>query len=204
MVLLNNSMNVNVALFYTNINDFQETSFLVTDTSAGFLTQNVDVESQGFEIDSMLQVTSDLRLSGAVTYADTTHKDDGSDLAQAPKLTGNIGYFYNTELSDLDLLFNASGFVRYRDKIVSQINETYPSDSLTTLDLTFGLSSPEDTWKVMLIINNLTNSQATEFSSPPAGPIGAVLGAPTGDQGITAETLNAQRTIKLQVSYNFF
>lgn len=204
MVLLNNSMNLNVALFYTNINDFQETSFLVTDTSAGFLTQNVDVESQGFEIDSMLQVTSDLRLSGAVTYADTIHKDDGSDLAQAPKLTGNIGYFYNTELSDLDLHFNASGFVRYRDKMVSQINETYPSDSLTTLDLTFGLSSPEDTWKLMLIINNLTNSQATEFSSPPAGPIGAVLGAPTGDQGITAETLNAQRTIKLQVSYNFF
>ncbi|WP_426357684.1 TonB-dependent receptor domain-containing protein [Pseudocolwellia sp. HL-MZ19] len=204
MVLLDNSMNLNLALFYTTIDDFQETSFLVTDASAGFITQNVDVESKGFEIDSMYQLTSDLRLSGAVTYANTTHKDDGTDLAQAPKLTGNIGYFYNTEFSDYGVNFSSTGFVRYRSDMVSQINETYPSDSLTTLDFTFGISSPEDTWKAMIIVNNLTDAQSSEFSSPPAGPIGAVLGAPTGDQGITAETLNSGRTIKLQVSYNFY
>jgi len=204
MVLLDDSMNLNVALFYTDIKDFQETSFLVTDVSAGFFTQNIDVESQGFEIDSMWQITNDLRLSGAITYADSVHKDDGSDLAQAPKLTGNLGYFYNTEIMSGELDFSASGFVRYRDEMVSQINETYSSDSLTTLDFTFGISSLEDTWKVMLIVNNLLNAQASEFSGPPAAPIGAVLGAPTGDQGITAETLNSQRTIKLQVSYNFF
>jgi iron complex outermembrane receptor protein len=204
MVLLDDSMNLNVALFYTDIKDFQETSFLVTDVSAGFFTQNVDVESQGFEIDSMWQVTEDLRFSGAITYADSIHKDDGSDLAQAPKLTGNLGYFYNTEIMSGELGFSASGFARYRDEMVSQINETYSSDSLTTLDFTFGVSSLEDTWKVMLIVNNLFNAQASEFSGPPAAPIGAILGAPTGDQGITAETLNAQRTIKLQLSYNFF
>ena len=103
-----------------------------------------------------------------------------------------------------ELDFSASGFVRYRDEMVSQINETYPSDSLTTLDFTFGVSSPEDTWKVMLIVNNLANAQASEFSGPPGAPVGAILGTPTGDQGITAETLNAQRTVKLQVSYNFY
>lgn len=204
LVLLDNRMNLNVALFYTDIEDFQETSFLVTDTSAGFFTQNIDVDSTGFEIDSMFQYTDDLRFSGAVTYADSVHKDDGSVLAQAPKWTGNIGYSYFTELTDYGVDFSSSAFVRYRDDMVSQINETYASDDLTTLDLNFGISSPEDTWKVMLIMNNITNAQASEFSGPPAAPVGAILGAPTGDRGITAETLNAQRTIKLQVSYNFY
>jgi len=204
MVLLDGSMNLNAAVFYTEINDFQETSFVVTDTSAGFITQNVDVESKGFEIDSAWQYTNDLQISGALTFADTTHKDDGSDLAQAPKWTGNIGYLYMTELPDLGINLSTSAFVRYRDDMVSQINETYASDSLTTLDFTVGLTSQEDTWKVMLIVNNLTNAKASDFSSPPAAPVGAVLGAPTGDRGITAETLNTQRTIKLQVSYNFF
>lgn len=204
LVLLDNSMNLNIALFYTDIEDFQETSFLVTDASAGFLTRNVDVDSTGFEIDSMWQYTDDLRFSGAVTYADSVHKDDNTALAQAPKWTGNIGYSYFTELPKYGVNFSSSAFVRYRDDMVSQINETFSSDSLTTLDLNFAISSPEDTWKVMLIINNLTNAEASEFSGPPAAPIGAIFGAPPGEQGITAETLNAQRTVKLQVSYSFF
>ncbi|WP_289027796.1 TonB-dependent receptor [uncultured Paraglaciecola sp.] len=203
MVLFDSRMNLNAALFYSEIENFQETSFLVTDESAGFLTQNVDVKSTGIELDGKYQLTPDLRINGAITYADTVHVDDGSDLAQAPKLTGNIGYFYDTEISS-GMILTSSGDIRHRGKMVSQINETYPSDSLTTADLTLGLASAEETWKVMLIVQNITNARASEFSGPPAAPIGAVLGAPTGDQGITAETLNTQRMIKLQFSYNFF
>ena len=204
MVLLNNSMNLNIALFYTDIDDFQETSFLVTGASASFITQNTDVESKGFEIDSKWQVTQDIQLNGALTFADSTHKDDGSDLAQAPKWTGNIGYLYTSELESWDMHLRSSGSVRYRDSMFSQINETYASDSLTTLDFTLGLYSNDDTWEVMLVAQNLTNERASDFSGPPAAPIGAILGAPTGDQGITSETLNTQRTIKLQMSYHFF
>ena len=51
---------------------------------------------------------------------------------------------------------------------------------------------------------NVTNERASDFSGPPAAPIGAILGAPIGDQGITSETLNIQRTVKLQVSYHFY
>ncbi len=204
MVLLNNSMNLNIALFYTDIDDFQETSFLVTGTSASFITQNTDVKSKGFEIDSKWQVTQDIQLNGALTFADSTHKDDGSDLAQAPKWTGNIGYLYTSELESWDMHLRSSGSVRYRDSMFSQINETYASDSLTTLDFTLGLYSNDDTWEVMLVAQNLTNERASDFSGPPAAPIGAILGAPTGDQGITSETLNTQRTIKLQLSYHFF
>jgi iron complex outermembrane receptor protein len=204
LVLLERQMNLNIALFYTEISDFQETSFLVTDASAGFLTQNVDVESKGFEIDGRYQLTPDWRISGALTYADSVHQDDGSDLAQAPKWTGNIGYNYETELSFHDLIFRSTGYIHYRDEMVSQINETYPSDSLTTLDFTAGVESQDGSWTAMLVVQNLTNARSADFSSPPAAPIGAILGAPTGDQGITAETLNQQRMIKLQLNYHFY
>jgi iron complex outermembrane receptor protein len=204
MVLLDGSMNLNVALFYTQISDFQETSFLVTGDSAAFITQNTDVESKGFEVDSKWQMTEQIQLNGAVTYADSVHEDDGTDLAQAPKWTGNIGYVYTRELDAWDMHMRSSGSVRYRDSMFSQINETYASDSLTTLDFTLGVYSNDDTWEVMLVAQNVTNERASDFSGPPAAPIGAILGAPTGDQGITSETLNTQRTIKLQVNYNFF
>ena len=161
------------------------------------------MESSGFEFDALYQLNDDWRLTGAATYADSVHKDDGSDLAQAPKWTGNIGYSYLTELDFGDLLFVSTGSLRYRGEMVSQINETYPSDSLTTLDFTFGVEAGDGTWEANVAIQNLTNARSADFSGPPAGPVGAVLGAPTGDQGITAETLNQQRMIKLQFSYLF-
>lgn len=203
MKLLDGGMNLNIALFTTDIEDFQETSFQVTGDAAAFLTRNVDVESEGIEIDGQWQATEALMFSGGVTYADSINADDGSTLAQAPKWTGSLGFFYETALPSLGLDFNASSFVRYRDDMVSQINETFPSDSLTTLDVTIGLSDPNETWEVDLIIQNLTNERASDFSGPPAAPIGALFGAPTGDQGITSETLTPQRTVKLQARYTF-
>jgi iron complex outermembrane receptor protein len=204
LVLLDQSLNVNFAVFYTEIFDFQETSFLVTDASAGFLTQNVDVESTGFELDTLYQLNDDWRLSAALTYADSVHKDDGSDLAQAPKLTGNLGYSYITELGYKDLLLLSSGTIRYRDEMVSQINETFPSDSLTTLDFSVGVEPYDGIWNLRLSVQNITNARSADFVSPIAAPVGAILGAPTGDQGITAATLNQQRMIKLQFAYSWF
>lgn len=194
--------NVNFALFYTEVSDFQETSFLVDGASAQFLTRNVDVESEGFEFDFMWQVSHGLRVSGGATFADTTHSDDGTKLAQAPEWTGQLGAFYEYSFAQ-DLVVNVSPFVRYRDEMVSQINETYPSDSLTTFDLNIGLTNQAGDWKLSLIGTNLTNEVATDFSGPPAAPVGALLGAPTGDQGITADAPSALRTISLQGEYRF-
>jgi iron complex outermembrane receptor protein len=87
--------------------------------------------------------------------------------------------------------------------MVSQINETFPSNSLTTVDLNLSLIDADDVWKISLMGTNLTDEIETDFSGPPAAPIGALFGAPTGDQGITAESPGAMRTIWLQASYNF-
>ena len=204
MSLAGGAANLNIALFKTEIEDFQETSFQVLGpATAFFLTRNIDAESQGIEIDGQWQATDELRWVGGFTHADATNADDGTDLAQAPKLTGNLGFVYEKSVGS-DLLFTTQGFARYRDEMVSQINETFPSDSLSTFDLTFSLSDYEGNWELSLIGTNITDEVSADFSGPPAAPIGAILGgAPAGDQGITAEAPSALRSISLQYSHRF-
>ena len=90
MKLAGGAASLNVALFSTDIDDFQETSFQVSGGQAFFLTRNIDAESEGFEVDGLWQVTEGLRLIGGATFADSTNSFDGTKLAQAPEWTGNL------------------------------------------------------------------------------------------------------------------
>ena len=200
--LADGAATLNVALFQTDIDDFQETSFQVLGAQAFFLTRNIDVESEGVEIEGQWQVSPSLRLTGGATYADSRNADDDSELAQAPRLTGSLGFLFERTIGDWGL-FKASGFVRYRDEMVSQINETFPSDDMTTFDLILGIEDIEEKWSVRLIGQNITDELSTDFSGPPAAPIGAIFGAPPGDQGITSEAPSQLRSIRLQARYNF-
>lgn len=200
--LADGAATLNLAFFQTDIDDFQETSFQVLGAQAFFLTRNIDVESNGVELDGKWQVSENFRLMGGVTYADSQNAGDKTELAQAPKLTGSLGMSIDNEIGSWGV-FKASGFVRYRDDMVSQINETFPSESLTTVDLTIGIGDADGVWDISLIGQNIFDEVATDFSGPPAAPIGAIFGAPPGDQGITSEAPSQLRSIRLQARYNF-
>ncbi len=200
--LADGAASLNIALFQTDVEDFQETSFLVTETGAFFLTRNIDAETKGVEFDAQWQVTDSLRLIGNATFAEARNTDDKTQLAQAPDLTGSLGFTFNKPISSWGE-FSTSAFVRYRDEMVSQINETFPSDSLTTVDLTIGIADIDGKWRLNLIGQNITDEIVADFSGPPAAPIGAIFGAPPGDQGISIESPNQLRTIWLQASYHF-
>ncbi|MEM8564126.1 MAG: TonB-dependent receptor [Pseudomonadota bacterium] len=202
LTLLDGAATFNAALFYTEVEDFQETSFVVTEASAQFLTRNIDAESEGFEFDAVWQTTDSLRLMAAATYADTTNEGDGTKLAQAPEWTGYVGANFETQITS-GLVFTSAGFVRYRDNMFSQINETFASEDMTSLDLNFSLSDVDNVWRVSLLGTNLTDETVTDFSGPPAAPIGALFGAPPGDTGITADSPSQLRTIWVQLAYNF-
>ena len=202
MSLAGGAANLNIAAFRTEVEDFQETSFQVSEGAAAFLTRNIDAESEGIEFDGVWQATDNFRFRGGVTYADSINAGDGTDLAQAPKLTGSLGLIYEKEVGS-NLLLDIKLFGRYRDEMFSQINETFPSESLTTLDLTIGLLSLDESWSISLIGTNITDEVSADFSGPPAAPVGAIFGAPPGDTGITAEAPSALRSITLQGRYNF-
>lgn len=201
MSLAGGAAELNVALFRTDVDDFQETSFVVTGGPPRFQTRNIDARSEGIEIDGQWQITNDFRLTGGFTHADSTNVDANYTIAQAPKVTGSLGFFLEKEIGDLFFTTNATA--RYRDDMFSQINNTFASDSLTTFDLIFSLSNMDDTWKVSLVGTNITDEVAADFSGPPAAPIGAIFGAPAGEDGITAEAPSTLRTISLQASFNF-
>lgn len=202
MTLADGAANLNIAAFKTDVEDFQETSFQVTEGAAFFLTRNIDAQSEGVEFDGQWQATDTVRFSGGVTYADSINAGDGTDLAQAPKLTGSLGFIYEKEVGS-NMLLDIKLFGRYRDEMFSQINETFPSESLTTFDVTLGLMSLDDVWSLNLIGTNITDEVSADFSGPPAAPVGAIFGASPGDTGITAEAPSALRSITLQLGYKF-
>jgi iron complex outermembrane receptor protein len=188
--LLEGSAVLNAAIYYIDITDLQKTLF----TGAEFLTGNADARSYGFDISGNWQATENLSLSGGVVYADAEEKDSGLKLDIAPEWTGNLGFRFETALTD-SLLFGLNGNLRHRSGQYSQPKEGIPEgDSLTTLDMTASISDMEDTWKLSLIGRNLTDDIAQEFGYPYTNPL-----AP----GLVSSATNAPRTFMLQLSYNF-
>jgi iron complex outermembrane receptor protein len=185
--LLERRLRLNTALFWTDIEDFQDTVF--TGGTLGFLTFNGPARSRGAEFESAFQIVPSFRVDGGVTYADSTSVIQPIDPAtnapevdasgnpvlrryrrsQAPKLIYNVGGTYETALTGtLDLRLGAS--VRYRSSMFNQRQEEFPSRSLTTLDLSAGIQGSSNHWGIDLIAKNVTNAIAEDFASPSVDP----------------------------------
>lgn len=212
--LLDQRLRFNIAGFWTDISNFQDTVF--TGGELGFITFNGPSRSRGFEIETAFQVTPEFRLDGGLTYADATGviqpidpltnapqvDGDGAAVfgryrrAQAPKLIFNVGAGYETALTD-DLDFHIDGSVRYRGKMYNQRQELFPSDSLTTVDATIGIASAENSWGLDLIAKNIFNTFSEDFASPATDPrLGAFYGAYLAGS-------NPARTIMLAARFEY-
>lgn len=193
--LLDRRLRFNVAAFWTDIKNFQDTVF--TGGALGFITFNGPARSRGVEIESAFQATPRLRLDGGLTYADSTGIIQPIDPAtsapqvdaagnpvlrryrrsQAPKLIYNLAGTYTAPLTrTLDLRLNAS--LRRRSSMYNQRQEQFLSKPLTTLDLSAGVQPRSERWGVDLIVRNVTNAIAQDFASPSVDPrFGAFYGA---------------------------
>lgn len=193
--LLDRRLRFNIAGFWTDISNFQDTVF--TGGELGFITFNGPSRSRGVEVETAFQVTPEFRLDGGLTYADATgviqpidpltnapQVDGNGDpvfgrfrRSQAPKLIFNVGAGYETALSD-SLDFHMDGSVRYRGRMYNQRQELFPSESLTTVDATIGIASADGVWGLDLIAKNIFDTQSEDFASPTTDPrLGAFYGA---------------------------
>ncbi|WP_417592183.1 TonB-dependent receptor domain-containing protein [Parasphingorhabdus sp.] len=191
------------AFFYTDVDDFQETSF----SGASFDTINSQVNVIGAEASLFWKLSDNFTLDTAWTYADATI-DAGTFLiggvptafpdrspAQSPKWTGHFGMLTDWQLTD-DWDFTGSAYFRHRSSMIHQFVETFRSDSLSTLDITIGVANPANGLAFSIIGTNLTNEISADFSGPPAS-------AGIVPPDVRADSPGRFRTVLLQARLNF-
>ena len=211
--LLDRRLRFNVAAFYVDIKDFQDSVF--TGGPLGFITFNGPARSKGVEVETAFQITPHFRFDGGLTYADATAviqpidargtpTVDGSGnpvfarfrRSQAPKLIFNAGGTYTADITDnIEMRLNAS--VRHRSSMFNQRQELFLSPSLTTLDLGAGLESSDGRWGIDLSARNVTKEISQDFASPSVDPrFGAFFGAYLAGP-------NPGRTVTLSVKFKY-
>lgn len=192
--LLDRRLRFNITGFYTKVKNFQDTVF--TGGPLGFITFNGPAKTKGVEIETAFQISHQFRLDGGFTYADATGEIQPIDPAtsapavdgsgnpilgwyrrsQAPKIVFNAGANFNTPITNsLNLELGAN--VRHRSSMYNQRQELFPSEKLTTLNLSAGISAADDTWGIEIAARNVTNELVQDFASPSVDPVPGVFGA---------------------------
>ncbi|MEH6570153.1 MAG: TonB-dependent receptor [Halioglobus sp.] len=185
---------LNASLFYTEIKDFQVTTFV----GDGFLTETVPAESTGIEFETQWAVTQGLTMGASATYAEAREKDNDLTLPYAPELAASVNARYEYHWSAVDLLWRLDGAVNYRDEQYQQRGERSLDSSLTLFDLRLALVSADEQWELALMGRNLLDEESSfGFDYPFFG--GNVV--PEGTT--TIGSFSRPRTLALQARYNF-
>lgn len=206
--LINRRLQFNVALFKTDIDNFQDSFF--TGGPLGFITDNNPATSKGVEVQTNFAVASGLRVDASATYADATEVSqpvdalgnlvvnaDGTPVharfrrAQAPKVSLEVGAEYTRRLTEgFDGHIGAR--LHYRSSMYNQRQEKFPSESLATLDVSTGVTTSDRRWSLDLIARNLNNAQSAQFGGPSPDPRFQEVEAP-----------NPSRTVLITLSTHF-
>ena len=192
--LLDGRVRANIALYYSDLSDFQVLEF----TGTQFQTFNVDdVTSQGFEIEFFGQWSDYISTNLAVTYTDAEYGDncDGSfvaagganpaaglcgfSLTNAPEWTGIAGATYDGPINSSEWTMLANVNLRYE---TDRRTSTNPNDGVGLVpfdvqDANFkvnarlGFTTPDEKFTIELWGRNLTNevTRAITFNTPLVG-----------------------------------
>ena len=204
---LERRLRLNLAIFKIDVKNFQDSVF--TGGPLGFLTTNSPANSKGVEVETAFRLTSHLRFDGAVTYADATQvvrpvingvllvNGSGAPVyqsftrPQAPKITATVGADYGWSFAN-SLAAHVGLHALHRSAMFNERQEEFPSNELTTLDISTGIATAEGRWKFDVIAKNITNAIAADFGGPSVDPRFRELESP-----------NPGRSVMLTVSEHF-
>lgn len=188
--LLDGSLRLNAALFYTEIDNFQNVRFV----GDGFLTETIPVETQGVEFEGMWAASQNLVLALAATYADAENTDTDLTPTGAPEWAASFTMAHSWDVSS-DYYVRTNAVVNYIGDRYTQSGETYEAPEITLVDLRVAVAPTGDQWELALMARNLFDEQklAYGFDMPFYGEA----------YGTSIGSYNRPRTVSIQARYNF-
>jgi iron complex outermembrane receptor protein len=191
LTLADGAANLNLAAWYMEVDDFQE-AIVVAGT---FVTRNIDLESQGIEVQATWLATEYLILGGTLTYVDSEDVDTQLTTLRSPEWNGNVRIDYGRPIQNTRFTWNAAIQAFYRDEYFNTPGVTFNmATSRSVLDLTLGVEH-ESGWSVALVGKNVTDEIDCGH-----GSFSALFGQ---GEGLQLCTLERPRTIALEGRYNF-
>ena len=170
--LLDNSLRLNLAVFYTPYRNLQVTQIVGTQQ---LITNAARADISGVEAEFDWHLSSNDEINGFASYLDATYKRyrnavdqsngqvfaslDGNRLINAPRFSGRFQYTHSFDLSNGGRL-SPSVSLYAQDKVyLREFN--LPVDrvgSYTKTDLTLTYADPSDKWKVQGFVYNVENN----------------------------------------------
>ncbi|MGQ0280333.1 TonB-dependent receptor [Sphingopyxis sp. Q841] len=177
---------VNVAGFYTRVDDYQ----LVSYNGVAFVTGNTDLRSYGVESQLSWVPSRNFTIYSNNTWAKAKDLRLGLEATHAPVWSGVAGFDAGHDVGS-SLRLSAQGALNYRSSQIGQRAAGLPRlPASTRIDLSLGVEDRDSGVALRLIGKNLNNERKFGFLFPAPLQPGSVVGIPM-----------PPRTIMLQLSY---
>ena len=211
---LDNTLELNAALFYSDYQDLQVSQF---DGTLGFVVGNAaEATSRGLELDGRWLLTEGLTWSFAMAYLDFEFDEyenatctaihtlltgetlcdlSGETNIFSPEWSGSTSLDYVVGVgSDWD--FRATVDLNYKDDhfVDVTLNEDLEQDGYTQVNARLALE--HDNWVLALVGKNLTDEEISSFVTDT--PLSGTLGAPS-----YTGYMQRPRTVAAQIRYRF-
>lgn len=207
-VLLDGSLRLNTAIWYTEFDDLQ---VQVLNPSGSFGVTNVaGAESYGIEFDGDYAITDNFSISGGLQWLDATYDDDvgglttpipvgGEDLAFVSDWTGNLGFVWDVPITE-NLEGFVSGNIFFRSDYLADPDPALDreQDGYELYNLRAGIRGGDDSWELSAWCRNCSDHRIinSEFLIPFDGAI-------FFPHGTTWSHVGAPRTVGVTGTYRF-
>jgi len=223
MDLWDNRARVNMALFYSQFDDVQVSTF---DGNSGFIVGNAaKTETKGFEIDGQVALTEALRFMGALAYLDATYDSfpdaacnveqiqawiaagnsrnscvqdlSGEPLQFSPDWSANLALDYTTLVADgLELTLGVDAVYSDEYVVANDGDPLLSQDSYWKYNARIQLASTAETWSIAVLGKNLGDEKTTQWGND----------VPLGGQGFDGtyfQHIDPPRSYEVRAKYRF-
>jgi outer membrane receptor protein involved in Fe transport len=208
----NRRLTTNLALFYSDYSNLQDSQSLVAPSGAVVpsVANVASSPAKGVEFSARLQATRGLTLSADVAYLDAHYGHyekppctpmnpgcsntslDGAPTTFAPKWSGSTSANFELPINpNLELRLNGTLYFTSSYYEQSAISDLVKQDTYAKIDLRAALAIDDGKWEIALIGKNVTDKTTAGFRSYALGAVGTAVALADRPRSIALQ-LNAK------------